>query len=700
MKFKKCIGFKTSILTSGQLFFSVFLMSLLPFYGFSFKIYDDTKQQDLYGADLEILMDPSRKFSVQSIPHSSFEKYNKHSPNFGFYNGAIWVKCKLNTRGARKMILEFANPNLDFVTVYEKSGKGFQQIAHFGDAMPFSERKSSHRLVRLPLILPKEILIRIDNLGDQCFVPIQLFDPDELRKSEFYAQLLWGLYLGVYVFAFLYSCAVFVMMHRKSTFYYLCFLFALAVGHLGLTGFGMQYIWGDSPFLSNRLMPLSASVSVTFLILFAMYFLKTKKFTKRYSVFQYVLIALLGIIGVLSISPWEKGYQISTIAVNAIMLIAVVSTIPIAVLSIRRGFKPAIYYLFSFSFLLIGVTIFVLRNFGVFPGNFLTRYSLQFGSGLDVIFLTLAVIREFKTLKDKSYRTLDQIKVMKEQESTELEREIEKRTLDVSRNKQEIESKNEKVHASINYARVIQKHLISTEEEFIQPFSEGFVFGQPKDIVSGDFYWNASLKTVENDEEVEWDVFCVGDCTGHGVPGALISVLGIRILNSAMKIPEIKGPAAVLDYLDKEFRALFQKTDSNTVIEDGMDCVIGFYNRKAKILKFAGAKNWLGGIIQGECIIYKGDKQEIGGSKVVVPFTETTIQLHKGDRLYFTTDGFTDQFGGEKNKKLKVPNYRELITSHSDLPMNRQKEIIMEFFEAWKGNNEQTDDVLVVGLEI
>lgn len=700
MKCKKYIGICALPLKFSQLFMTVFLLSLLPFYGFSFKIYDDTKSLDLYGADLEILMDPLRKFSVQSIPHTSFKKYHQHSPNFGFYDGAIWVKCNLNSRRSRKMILEFTNPNLDLVTVYEKTEKGFRQIDRFGDALPFSERKSTHRLMRIPLTLPKQILIRVDNLGDQCFIPIHLYDSDELRTNEFYTQLLWGLYLGIYFFAFWFAVVIFVMHRRKSTFYYLCFLIALSTGHLGLSGFGMQYFWGDVPFLSNRLLPLSASFSSTFLTLFAMYFLKTKKFTKKYSVFQYSMIALLGIIAILALSPWKMGYQIACVAVNAVMLIGIISTIPIAILSIKRGFKPAIYYLFSFSFLLIGVFIFVMRNFGIFPGNFFTRYSLQFGSGFDVVFLTLAVIQEFKTLKDKSYRTLDQIKVMKEQESSELEKEIEQRTLDVMKNTQEIESKNDKIHASINYARVIQNHLIPSESIFIEPYSDGFIFGQPKDIVSGDFYWNAKLNRVENGIENDWDVFCVGDCTGHGVPGALISVLAIRILNSSLKVPEILGPADMLDYLEKEFRALFQKAGSDTMIQDGMDCVVGFYNRKTKLLKFAGAKNWMGGVIQGECVIFKGDKQEIGGTKVAVPFTETEIQLQKGDKLYFTTDGFTDQFGGKNNKKIKIPMYRKLITLNAHLPMKEQKDLLLEFFNTWKGNEEQTDDVLVVGLEI
>jgi two-component system, sensor histidine kinase LadS len=668
--------------------------------GWSLALKKDISHFKILGDNIEVLMDPDRQYTITNVPFSSFERYQKVSPNFGFYDGVVWMKLKLSSEKQKRMLLELKNPNLDFVTIYEKSKNGYLKIADFGDGYSFDQREVKHRFFQVEIDVPNEIVIRVDNLGDQCFVPIHLFDKAGLQIRDFSEQFLWGVYFSLLLFVLGLSIAVYKMLRKISTFYYLCYLLSLLITQISFSGFGFQYLWSNSSYFANRSLPMMGTLSAIFSLLFAMSFFKTKKFNKKsHHFFNFAVVVLL-INVYLSLSPFDLTYKMSVIIVNLSIILLSIAMLPVAVKGIRRGFKPAVFYLLSFSLLFVWILVFVLRNFGVLPGNVFTEYSLQFGTGIEVILLTFAVIQEFKALKEKAFESLENLKTMKEQQSLSLERQIESRTKELLQNKLDIEYKNEKVLSSIKYARGIQDILISDETNFISPYSSGFVFNAPKDIVSGDFQWNTKIQRIINEEKTELEVFCVADCTGHGVPGALISVLSIRILKSIVKNPEIKCPVDILSFLQREFNELFKLHGANLSIQDGMDCVVCVYNPKTMLLQMAGAKNGLYHVRDGDLTWYRGDKFEIGGNRPITSFVRSDIQLQKGDKLYLTTDGFADQFGGKDDKKIKREKLKNLILDNVDKSMEEQKRIYTIFFNEWKGENEQTDDVCLIGLEI
>jgi tetratricopeptide (TPR) repeat protein len=255
-----------------------------------------------------------------------------------------------------------------------------------------------------------------------------------------------------------------------------------------------------------------------------------------------------------------------------------------------------------------------------------------------------------------------------------------------------VEEKNRNIIDSINYAKRIQLALLKEEEYVSEHLPEHFILFKPKDIVSGDFYWSF--------EKEEYWYFAVADCTGHGVPGAFMSMLGIAFLNEISASTDLLTPATILDLLrDKLVKEMGQRgTDGEA--KDGMDISLVCLNMKTKQLQWAGANNPLY-ILRGEALKeIKGNKQSIGFHENMKPFTNFNITLENEDTFFLFTDGYADQFGGPKGKKFKYSKFKELLTSIAQEPMEKQKFLLNNHFESWKSFHEQTDDVCVIGVRV
>lgn len=265
-----------------------------------------------------------------------------------------------------------------------------------------------------------------------------------------------------------------------------------------------------------------------------------------------------------------------------------------------------------------------------------------------------------------------------------------------------IEEKTKEIVDSINYAKRIQLALITPEEVLKKTVPNAFVFFQPKDIVSGDFYWFAELSTTkEGTDNEQLVVFCVADCTGHGVPGAFMSLIGMKILNQSIKQKEVNSPAEALDFLNAQvYDTMNKHASKDSIVRDGMDAVLFAINFNKLTLSFAGANNSLYIVRDKEIIELKPDKQPIGAYEAQQSFTNYAFQLQKGDTIYATTDGYIDQFGGHEGKKLKSKKFKEKLVECVDLPIEQQKEFLSTFFNNWKGSLEQLDDVCILGLKI
>jgi serine phosphatase RsbU (regulator of sigma subunit) len=267
----------------------------------------------------------------------------------------------------------------------------------------------------------------------------------------------------------------------------------------------------------------------------------------------------------------------------------------------------------------------------------------------------------------------------------------------------EIEKKNTHITDSVRYAQRIQQAILGSEDEILQNFQQGFIYFKPKDIVSGDFFW-FSQQFFNGNPKSMFRIVIAADCTGHGVPGAFMTVMGNALLDEIVNERHIVEPSQILQELDKKIIATLQK--QNTTQNDGMDMVILAIEEKStgeKLAHFAGAKNPLYYVRNGNIHEIKGSKFPIGSTqfKKEKIFSTTTMHLEEGDIFYLFSDGYQDQFGGQEKetRKFMVKKFRHLLHQISNTALTKQKEIIQNTFEDWQGKNEQTDDVLVIGIQ-
>ncbi|HRG57875.1 MAG TPA: tetratricopeptide repeat protein [Bacteroidia bacterium] len=286
---------------------------------------------------------------------------------------------------------------------------------------------------------------------------------------------------------------------------------------------------------------------------------------------------------------------------------------------------------------------------------------------------------------------------------------ISKQKQEVEQQKEIVEHQNEEILASITYAKRIQSTILPPQKVVKSYLDNSFILYLPKDIVAGDFYWMETVQLADeqisglaNENKINNNqliLFAACDCTGHGVPGALVSVVCSNALNRVVKEYKIFEPAAILDKVVEIVVKDFSK-DENENVQDGMDISFCALNKEKGILYWAGANNPLWIIRNGNLIEYKADKQPVGKYEGIKPFTNHEINLEKDDLIYLFTDGFADQFGGEKNKKLTKARFKELLLSIHQMKVDEQRNQLYNFLNKYRGGNEQVDDILVIGVKV
>lgn len=256
-----------------------------------------------------------------------------------------------------------------------------------------------------------------------------------------------------------------------------------------------------------------------------------------------------------------------------------------------------------------------------------------------------------------------------------------------------IEETLTEVQGNYNYARHIQSKYLPDDLFVRECFPDSFIFFKPRDIVSGDFYFFTCRKNLR--------IFCVADCTGHGIPGAILSTLGYGITDQAVNEAKLTSPSEILCHLYSRVHKFFRKDDDLSDIHDDMDIAVCSFDIHTRELLYGGVSLPLFRITKGELIEYHAsnftDSCDSGN-----PFNHEKIKLEKGDLLYLFSDGFADQFGGEHHKKYQRSRFKSFLLSIHTLPLPEQKDLLFEEFESWRGKNneDQTDDILVVGLKI
>lgn len=435
-------------------------------------------------------------------------------------------------------------------------------------------------------------------------------------------------------------------------------------------------------------------------VLYSFFYDKLPKF------FYYVLSYAVFVIVITFINRIIGGF-----AGLILILVSVFEAIRIIIVALRKKKKGALLITFGFSlFILFFVICFVIAfstgqlqfntkesysqflNVVLFVGIICIPLSMSIFLAWDFGMTNKTLTKKLVEVEELSAKTIEQEKERRKilaEQNVMLEVQVKERTAEINEQKKIIEEKNKDITDSINYAQRIQRSILPTEKEIVDIFPNTFVLFKPRDIVSGDFY--------QFKKAGDYKYAILADCTGHGVPGALMSMIGSNLLHQIIIEKQIKEPNSILSALHKEVKSTLRQT-SEVQSHDGMDASVVLL--KDNKIYIASANRPVYIVTDGVLNELKPDKRSIGGSQSMddVVFNVTEMDVVPNMIIYLFSDGYADQFGGEAGKKFKVKNLSELLVSIHAKPLEVQKEILNITFDNWKKQLEQVDDVSLIGI--
>lgn len=318
---------------------------------------------------------------------------------------------------------------------------------------------------------------------------------------------------------------------------------------------------------------------------------------------------------------------------------------------------------------------------------------------------TLQQANEEITAKNEEITAANEEILSKNETLAQQQEELLTKSEEISKQNEMLENTNRKITDSINYASKIQRAILGGQSVIENNFKDAFLYLKPKDIVSGDFYWYSECKASDSQQKKK--LLIAADCTGHGVPGAFMTVMGSSILNEIVNHNEILEPNQILAQLDEKVIAATHRqqngqSNSNGQVQDGMDMQVLLIDNWNAKLYFAGAKNPLYRVRDHEMTVFNGSRFPIGSSqfKENKRFDLQEIDMLPGDKFYIASDGYQDQFGGLDGRKFLRKRFRNLLLDISKHSMTKQKEVLEKTFNNWKGHHKQTDDILIIGFEV
>ncbi|PWJ43765.1 7TM diverse intracellular signaling domain-containing protein [Sediminitomix flava] len=574
-------------------------------------------------------------------------------------------------------------------------------------------------IIKLPQNVISNLTISIKNENGASLTPRFTISPkdkwlNEFKEYESSRNIFHGLVQGLLLFVALYNFILALFTRDKTYLYYALTAFFASIYFLYRSHLLHDYLITSNPTLIRFVWPTSVLAPLAH-IMFIRYFVEMEK---RMPLWDKVLkvVSAIGLATfiieeaiMLFLKDEELVNLINTNAFIGLILVAIVT-----IFYILFSKNTLAYFLsFSTSWLLFGSLIAATtHNYDmIIYGFVIEMFILSLGLG----YRQQQIQLERRLAQEELINQLQKNEELQEKVNKELADKVLERTMDIEQQKEEIlaQSKhleeanleiaqqhsllkqaNVKITDSINYAKRIQSAMLPTQKQIQKIFNENVLFFRPKDIVSGDFYW-----TLEQDNK---KFVAVVDCTGHGVPGALMSVIGYNLLSRIVKDRKITDPSEILYKMDEGIRDALKQ--EQTDVKDGMDMAICVIDEDHNELHFCGARNGLLYFKNNEIHELKGIRRSIGGylGYNVHHFETSTVSLEKDMTFYMFSDGYQDQFGGDEKFKFTMKRFKKLLHENYQAPMDNQQFILKNTLEDWmdKGNEDQIDDILVLGFRL
>jgi two-component system, sensor histidine kinase LadS len=668
----------------------------------------------------------------------NFKSFTTYAMGFGITSNTYWVRLPIQNLSPDindwYLLLDYAQNGL--IEVYLKEKGILTQLYQTGFLKKFDTRPVKASNFAFPLHLEdqgvKEIYLKIQS-DRAIIIPLAVVRPSFFYVQKSLSDAGYGVLTGILVAMFLYNLFLYLGLRDKAYLFYIFSIMSSLVMFLATSGNLLYYVFPDSPKLSRMLLEIASACLAVSAALFAKEFLKIANYSKWLN----MAFNLIVVIGLLSL-PLMAVLDIRNIQhiLYNLLSVEILLLLTAGIISWRKKNKYAGYFVIAWLGYLIGGLITMARDQALLPFNFFTTHAAELGSVMEVILLSIALSSRYQTYRKEKEEAIEHsLRIEKEANET-LEKKVIERTVQlqeaneelntineelnvtlelvneqkdeleslnvelektlslVNFQKDEIEHKNKDITASINYAKRIQSALLPEVVKLKKTIPEHFIFYRPRDIVSGDFYWFYECS--------EYAILAVADCTGHGVPGAFMSMIGDVLLNQIVVDSRITNPDLILNELHKGVRNILKQ--GHTENRDGMDISICTLDYRAGTVEYAGAMSSMYYIQNNALNEIKGDRYPIGGVQQEEDrvFTRRVIDIDSDTVIYMFSDGYKDQFGGKDNRKYMAKKFRENLFKIHQLSFEEQKAFLENEIDAWMedGRYKQTDDMLVVGFKL
>ncbi len=653
-----------------------------------------------------ILEDPEHQYQVEEVLNdpkldSLFFTSKAEIPYMDFTRSTYWMKLEVENSSIEELhyYIELVRPLTNLVKLYVFDENDLLIKEHIaGDDFTFCTREYEHRKFifsqEFPPASKRTLIVQATSDGEILKLPIKFWDVNAFTQFASQENFFVGLYYGLFILVIILFSLFGFALRENLYVYFVAYVFSLAIFQFSLDGLAFQYFWRGLPWLGNHAILIFAATSMLGMYLYVRQFLGFKddfpRYNKGYNVFIILLVISL-------IVSFTEGilYAYTFPFLNGLSFLAVLYILLGIRLKAKKEKKVEVPILLAFVALTLSSILFILCNVDIIHSEFLASNALKFGSGTEVIFLSIAMAGRYRqtqidkiSAQKEAVKRLEEINELKNQQTEKLEKEVEERTREIKLKNVQLSTQNKEIINSINYAQRLQDAILPTDADLDAALPDASILFKPKDIVSGDFYW-----MVETAEKV---YFAVADCTGHGVPGAMVSVLGYNSLNRCIQEFKLNTAGEILDKLRSLVIETF--TSEKIKVSDGMDIALCIWDKKSE-LQFAGAFNPIYLIKNGELEEIKGDKQPIGYFEKTSPFNTNTLKVEKEDSIVIFSDGFADQFGGPNGKKYKYSNFKKLLVKLTNEPPASWREKMDKELTEWKGDEEQIDDICVLRVK-
>jgi serine phosphatase RsbU (regulator of sigma subunit) len=648
----------------------------------SVYVASNTKEPVRFGNKFTYLLDSTTTMTFdEALKSDKFKPNADEIPNFDVTKDAVWGKIKMTCKEAADWYLTLYPSSYDEITFYQKRGNGPWQQLTLG-CRHTDKPQTDNLQVKLDLAPGDTTQFLFRTIEPHPIqLDIKIAPLDSFIMPSHITTLYNGICFGVMLMMLIYNLYLYVVQRERAYIFYVLYILFNSCFLANFSG----YFFYLPHFIQATILWDPVFFPVTFGIFLVMFMLRLLKGYvpegwKRMIFVFVVIISINGVIGAVG----SKYFAFNFIRVSGLLLGLICITT--GIIAHRRGSSSAIFFIMGFGVYLSGLAFLILSGH-VIPANSTALMVLLTTSAAEAVLLSFAQADKLKVLQLEKERaqeeSLNQARrnenLVKEQ-NVVLEQKVKERTA-------ALEEKNKEVLDSIHYAKRIQNALLA-QEDILQKFyhDKYFLLFKPKDIVSGDFYWGTQVNNKL--------YLAVCDCTGHGVPGAFMSLLNTSYLNEAITEKNIAQPNEVFNQVRKQLIT----TISHDGGRDGMDGILFCKDLVTNKITYAAAYNTPYLVRKGALVDLQTDKMPVGRGESDKSFTNFELKLEQGDCLYLLTDGYADQFGGPKGKKFKYKQLEEILISISQLPMNEQRDVLEQKFNEWKDGFEQVDDVLIIGI--